>query len=607
MASKLAEAATASIQWAGANGVAFDHGKTEAAIFWKKRKASKAVVRVGDNDVPFNKQATRWLGVWLDSHLKLRAHQAVRMKEGRKAMTRLRRLTGQMGLSPASCRKVMSACVQSTAMFGAELWWKGKDGGTAGLADELQVLVNQEARATTGCFRTTNQGALAMEAGLRPAVAQLDNRQRHFALRLLSLPEGERAKKIVGSDTAIGKRLAAALNYTWTATEEVALPEVMEQFDAALVEEEREEAKKEAETERPGFVMFTDGSRLENGATGYAVTWKNGQSWEGIKTHMGYNQEAFDAECAALARALETAAKSDPPPDHVTIFTDAQAAIRRMATDEPGPGQKYALEAREHIAALQRKAPSSIIEVRWCPAHEGVEGNEKADEWAKLAADEPDTPGVEWLDGARSLPLPRSLANIRREISEKKWVEARQWAGGRTSKKKYRLPKSQRPDSIVARSTKRLASQFYQLRTGHCLTGQYLNWTKRHPTPQCWWCPARMQTRDHLFKECPKWKPQQKILWAEVKKEIGRWKDRWKVRDLLADGRCSRAVLDFLSTSDVGRRAPEVEEDDAVSAVSELELREWLAEQEAGAEESGAGGTPPFLPTPDSMAAAETE
>jgi len=30
--------------------------------------------------------------------------------------------------------------------------------------------------------------------------------------------------------------------------------------------------------------------------------------------------------------------------------------------------------------------------------------------------------------------LPRSLANLKREISEKKWVEACQWAGGRTSK-----------------------------------------------------------------------------------------------------------------------------------------------------------------------------
>jgi len=115
---------------------------------------------------------------------------AVRMKEGGKAITRLRRLTGQMGLSPANCRKVMTACVQSTAMFGAEHWWKGDHAtGTRGRAGEIRRLVNEEARAITGCFRTTNLGALSMESGLGAATAQLENRQRRFGLRLLSLPQ----------------------------------------------------------------------------------------------------------------------------------------------------------------------------------------------------------------------------------------------------------------------------------------------------------------------------------------------------------------------------------------------------------------------------------
>ena len=78
------------------------------------------------------------------------------------------------------------------------------------------------------------------------------------------------------------------------------------------------------------------------------------------------------------------------------------------------------------------------------------------------------------------------------------------------------------------------------------------------------------------------------------------------MRELLADGRCSRAVLDFLSSTDVGRRVP-AEGDDAVSAVSELEVREWLDEQRAGAEEAGAGGTPLLLPAPDFMASAGTD
>jgi len=76
-----------------------------------------------------------------------------------------------------------------------------------------------------------------------------------------------------------------------------------------------------------------------------------------------------------------------------------------------------------------RHRPGIIIEIRWCPAHKGVAGNEKADEWAKMAVEKPDACGVEWLCyldqvEARAVPLPRSLANLKREISEKKWVEA---------------------------------------------------------------------------------------------------------------------------------------------------------------------------------------
>jgi len=108
----------------------------------------------------------------------------------------------------------MTTYVQSVAMFGSELSWKGGHvRGTIGQADELQLLANQEARATTGYFRTTNPGALSMESGLRAATTQLENRQRS-GLRLLSLPQGDQAWEVVGAPTAIGRRLVNALAYT---------------------------------------------------------------------------------------------------------------------------------------------------------------------------------------------------------------------------------------------------------------------------------------------------------------------------------------------------------------------------------------------------------
>jgi len=60
----------------------------------------------------------------------------------------------------------MTACIQSAAIFGSELWWKGDHvRGTIGQANELQLLANQEARATTGCFRTTSLGPYQWNRG----------------------------------------------------------------------------------------------------------------------------------------------------------------------------------------------------------------------------------------------------------------------------------------------------------------------------------------------------------------------------------------------------------------------------------------------------------
>ena len=112
---------------------------------------------------------------------------------------------------------------------------------------------------------------------------------------------------------------------------------------------------------------------------------------------------------------------------------------------------------------LLKPRPGIVIEIRWCPVPKGVAGNEKVGEWATTAVEEKDAHGLEWLNYSdrtevRARPLPRSLANVKREISEKKWAEAQQWAGGRTSTIRYKMPKSHKPDGTVAESTKRLAS-----------------------------------------------------------------------------------------------------------------------------------------------------
>ena len=112
------------------------------------------------------------------------------------------------------------------------------------------------------------------------------------------------------------------------------------------------------------------------------------------------------------------------------------------------------------------------------------------------------------------------------------------------------------------------------------------------------------------MKRCPRWKKEQKVLWKEVWKETGRGRERWKAHELFAEGGCSQAVLDFLSSTDVGKIVPAVEVDDAESEASEWELRERQEREEergAEAEALGDGEEPLFLPIPPFMASAEAE
>ena len=43
-------------------------------------------------------------------------------------------------------------------------------------------------------------------------------------------------------------------------------------------------------------------------------------------------------------------------------------------------------------------------------------------------------------------------------------------------------------------------------RTGHCRTGQYLKRTRNPDTVECEWCRYKVQTGEHLFNHCSKWK-----------------------------------------------------------------------------------------------------
>lgn len=71
------------------NALTCDTAKTEAVLFSKShrqrinRQLREVRIKVGDEKIMFTKEATRWLGVWLDSQLKSAPHINERVRRAR--------------------------------------------------------------------------------------------------------------------------------------------------------------------------------------------------------------------------------------------------------------------------------------------------------------------------------------------------------------------------------------------------------------------------------------------------------------------------------------------------------------------------------------------
>jgi hypothetical protein len=125
----------------------------------------------------------------MDAHLMFNEHHNGCRKKARAAEARLRVLTRMHGIVPEQVRAVQIACVQAVELYGSELWWDPKK---VVQRDDLQLLLNWQARSTLGALPMTPLGPLMRDSGRTPEQLALNSRWQWFAARLQSQCEGSK-------------------------------------------------------------------------------------------------------------------------------------------------------------------------------------------------------------------------------------------------------------------------------------------------------------------------------------------------------------------------------------------------------------------------------
>ena len=101
------------------------------------------------------------------------------------------------------------------------------------------------------------------------------------------------------------------------------------------------------------------------------------------------------------------------------------------------------------------------------------------------------------------------------------------------------------------------ASRFYQLKVGHGAVGTYLARIGVIEAPDCWWCKEVVQSVEHLYTRCRKWRRERRKLVRELEKEgvtpQAQAERRW-LAGLLANEKAVTSLLRFLKAAEVGAR-----------------------------------------------------
>ncbi|KAF8754472.1 Reverse transcriptase (RNA-dependent DNA polymerase) [Rhizoctonia solani] len=242
-----------------------------------------------------------------------------------------------------------------------------------------------------------------------------------------------------------------------------------------------DEAIADKSTLKPTVKIFSDGSMVGGNVGAAAVLIREGKEEVVARKYIGSDREheVYKAEVVGLILGLELLARERGVGEAI-FFIDNQA--------EANPGVK--------------------LEARWIPGHKGVDGNERADVAAKLAA----TPGNDTnilLPGPlkKAIPVnPTAAKQERKARMEGEWADWIEDKGNPRQTQALQLIDNTYPSMNFKKAADLLTRMEYatltQLRTGHYPTSTYLFRTTLADSPRCPHCESQNENVFHLLIGC---------------------------------------------------------------------------------------------------------
>lgn len=562
---KLEAALEKASHWAATHASKFAPEKFQLTHFTRSltRIDKTRPIKTGWGDI--TPEATcKYLGVTLDSKLQWKAHIEEIRRKTTKTVNALSSLgSSTWGVSLLDMRKIYRGVAIPQMMYACSIWSNSGAKGspyTKKTLDTLQSIQARAARAICGAFKATSRAALDVETHLLPVEQQIWKHNTETLSRMLScqdlteLTSPERNKATQRHKRAhasplrsihreVKRRGATGLNKREPIPPFVTPP--WWEGPNIYIAPNDEEARSRHDSvvgDRSNMCIYTDGSCI-GGHVGAAATWplrqRTRRAYMGIET----KTTVYAAELQGINLALSIAQEdidTGGSQRRVNIFTDNQAAIRSLARPEGQSGAYIVKQIMRQITELN--ANGAVVDVRWIPAHEGIDGNEAADQAAKEATGW----RGEGEEGPRADP-PSELYPLRTSLKTWGWKTVnRHWQANWKTETKGKTTRRHTPKptkkvlQLHSDLSKRKSAILVQMRTEKIGLKDFL-FSRRVPEipdAKCD-CQEGRQTVAHVLLSCRKFRDTRR-------KELGHFPGRNDLRAILNTRKLATKAIKFM-------------------------------------------------------------